>query len=194
MISGATGNYSTYYHNETVVLYEPSGLQAYTITSVNWETGKTELSARLNCIPPNTPVLLWKNGNCNGTYHLIVKTDGSASASPSDDFKGVTDNTPYNTLISGNKAIYVLKGGQFYQATSGELKANHCYLAMPNGSSYPILSRMMVGGDGDTTGIIVPNAEDENGSGWYSLDGRKLQKRPVQKGIYISNGKKVVIK
>ena len=193
IISGATGNYSTYYHNETVTLEEPSGLQAYTITSVNWGTGKTELSARLNCIPPNTPILLWKNGNCNGTYHLKVVTD--ASASHSSDFKGVTADTPYSTLMSDNKAIYVLKGGQFYRATSGTLKANHCYLALPNSSSYPVLSRMMVGGgDGDATGLDVPIVEEEDGSDWYSLDGRKLQKRPVQKGVYILNGKKVVIK
>ena len=193
IISGATGNYSTYYHNETVTLEEPSGLQAYTITSVNWETGKTELSARLNCIPPNTPILLWKNGNCNGTYHLKVVT--ASSASPSNDFKGVITETFYNVLMSGNKAIYVLKGGQFYQATSGTLKANHCYLAMPNTDSNPAPARMVFGsGDGDATGIDVPVVEEENGNDWYSLDGRKLQKRPVQKGVYISNGKKVVIK
>ena len=193
IISGATGNYSTYYHNETVTLEEPSGLQAYTITSVNWETGKTELSARLSCIPPNTPVLLYKSGNCNGTYHLKVVT--ASSASPSNDFKGVITETSYNVLMSGNKAIYVLKGGQFYQATSGTLKANHCYLAMPNTDSNPAPARMVFGsGDGDATGIDVPVVEEENGNDWYSLDGRKLQKRPTQKGVYISNGKKVVIK
>lgn len=193
IISGATGNYSTYYHNETVTLDKPSGLAVYTITSVDWETGNTTLSDQLGSIPPNTPVLLYKSGNCNGTYHLKVVTDASASHSP--DFKGVTAETSYNTLMSDNNAIYVIKGGQFYRATSGTLKANHCYLAMPNSSSYPLLSRMMVGGgDGDATGIDVPIVEEEDGSDWYSLDGRKLQKRPVQKGVYISNGKKVVIK
>jgi hypothetical protein len=30
--------------------------------------------------------------------------------------------------------------------------------------------------------------------GWYTLDGRKLNARPTQKGIYINKGKKVVIK
>ena len=29
--------------------------------------------------------------------------------------------------------------------------------------------------------------------GWYTLDGRKLNARPTQKGIYINKGKKVVI-
>ena len=29
---------------------------------------------------------------------------------------------------------------------------------------------------------------------WYTLDGRKLDGKPTQRGIYIDNGKKVVIK
>ena len=29
---------------------------------------------------------------------------------------------------------------------------------------------------------------------WYSLDGRKLDGKPSAKGMYIKNGKKVVIK
>lgn len=29
---------------------------------------------------------------------------------------------------------------------------------------------------------------------WYSLDGVKLDKAPTRKGLYIHNGKKVVIK
>ena len=29
---------------------------------------------------------------------------------------------------------------------------------------------------------------------WYTLDGRKFDKQPTQKGLYIVNGKKVIIK
>lgn len=193
VISGATGQYSTYYHTEGVTLSEPSELQAYTISSINWETGATELSARISCIPSATPVLLWKSSNCNGTYHLkVVET---VSASPVADFKGVTSETAYNTLMDGNKAIYILKGGQFYRATSGSLPANRCYLAMPNSSSYPALSRVMFGdGEDGATGIDGPDVVSEDQNDWYSLDGRKLLGRPTQKGVYISNGKKMVIK
>ena len=35
---------------------------------------------------------------------------------------------------------------------------------------------------------------DNSSEGWYSLDGRKLDGQPTQHGIYINNGKKVVIK
>ena len=38
----------------------------------------------------------------------------------------------------------------------------------------------------------------ENGeaaaAAWYTLDGRKLDKMPTKKGVYIKNGKKVIIK
>ena len=29
---------------------------------------------------------------------------------------------------------------------------------------------------------------------WYSVDGRKLDKQPTRKGVYLNNGRKVVIK
>ena len=49
---------------------------------------------------------------------------------------------------------------------------------------------------GDTTGIdaTLVNSERVNSEAWYTLDGRKLQGKPTQKGVYITNGKKVIIK
>ena len=49
--------------------------------------------------------------------------------------------------------------------------------------------------NGETTSIETISAEKLNAAeGWYTLDGVKLQSMPTQKGIYINNGKKVVIK
>jgi hypothetical protein len=49
--------------------------------------------------------------------------------------------------------------------------------------------------NGETTAIETISAEKLNAAeGWYTLDGVKLQSMPTQKGIYINNGKKVVIK
>ena len=50
--------------------------------------------------------------------------------------------------------------------------------------------------DGTTTVINAVTAETMNvqADGWYTLNGVKLQSIPTQKGIYINNGKKVVIK
>jgi hypothetical protein len=47
---------------------------------------------------------------------------------------------------------------------------------------------------GSDTGIGVLTVDDmENGS-WYTVDGRKLQGKPTAKGLYIINGRKVVVK
>lgn len=47
---------------------------------------------------------------------------------------------------------------------------------------------------GITTGInSVDNGQLTMDNSWYTLDGRKLGEKPTQKGIYIYNGKKVMI-
>lgn len=52
-----------------------------------------------------------------------------------------------------------------------------------------------IGGGDDTTAIMEVIQPAANGTGdWYSLDGRKLSAKPTQKGVYIQNGKKIVIK
>ena len=52
-------------------------------------------------------------------------------------------------------------------------------------------------GDDETTGIIsvYDSGFMVNGSdAWYSLDGRKLSGKPSVKGVYVNNGRKVIIK
>ena len=51
--------------------------------------------------------------------------------------------------------------------------------------------------DGQTTSIQELSAGEMKAvvaDGWYTIDGIKLQSAPTQKGIYINNGKKVVLK
>jgi len=52
--------------------------------------------------------------------------------------------------------------------------------------------------DGSTTAIKAVEVSVESGNtvkeGWYNLSGMKLEGAPTQKGVYINNGKKVVIK
>jgi hypothetical protein len=44
------------------------------------------------------------------------------------------------------------------------------------------------------TGIETIDREPLTLNQWYDLEGRKLQGQPKQKGVYISKGKKVVVK
>ena len=45
-----------------------------------------------------------------------------------------------------------------------------------------------------TTGIETINREPLTLNQWYDMQGRKLEGKPARKGVYISNGKKVVVK
>ena len=52
--------------------------------------------------------------------------------------------------------------------------------------------------DGNATAIKSLSADEINGvttsNGWYTINGVKLQGAPPEKGIYINNGKKIVVK
>jgi hypothetical protein len=53
--------------------------------------------------------------------------------------------------------------------------------------------------NGGTTAIRSISADEIDkskayGEGWYNLNGVKLQGAPTEKGIYIKDGKKVVLK
>ncbi len=46
----------------------------------------------------------------------------------------------------------------------------------------------------DATGVTATNCSNDENMVWYSLDGRKLDKKPTKKGLFIQGGRKVVIK
>lgn len=55
------------------------------------------------------------------------------------------------------------------------------------------LTVVIDGADGSTTKIGTISVE-ANGGEWYTLDGRKLSGKPAQKGVYVNNGQKKVIR
>ena len=71
--------------------------------------------------------------------------------------------------------------------TSGAHKA---YLAVPAGTR----SFLALPGYDETTGIADVNRETTTNNDWFTVDGKKLNKQPTRKGLYIQNGNKVVIK
>ena len=70
--------------------------------------------------------------------------------------------------------------------------ANKCWLeigTVPAGTR----SISIVFGDG-TTGIEAIDNGQLTIDNWYDLNGRRLDGKPTKKGVYIQNGKKVVVK
>ena len=98
-----------------------------------------------------------------------------------------------------NQSGGVIDGNQqcFYKWVKGNVKRNFAYLQLKNPSSNATAAKTVVYLDwfGDTTGIHGMTAPSQVTSGktYYTLDGRKVTS-PTQKGIYIINGKKIIIK
>lgn len=98
-----------------------------------------------------------------------------------------------------DKEDQVIDGNQqcFYKWVKGNVKRNFAYLQLKNPSSNATAAKIVVYLDwfGDTTGIHGMTAPSQVTSGktYYTLDGRKVTS-PTQKGIYIINGKKIIIK
>lgn len=98
-----------------------------------------------------------------------------------------------------NQSGEVIDGNQqcFYKWVKGNAKSNFAYLQLKNPSSNATAAKTVIYLDwfGDTTGIHDMTAPSQVTSGktYYTLDGRKVTS-PTQKGIYIINGKKIIIK
>lgn len=98
-----------------------------------------------------------------------------------------------------NQSGDVIDGTQqcFYKWVRGDAKRNCAYLQLKNPSSNATAAKTVIYLDwfGDTTGIHGMTAPSQVTSGktYYTLDGRKVTS-PTQKGIYIINGKKIIIK
>ena len=100
--------------------------------------------------------------------------------------------------------------GQFVKVGSGaSIDPNRAYLKRIVAQQAPALGAgsqtavempsamrvVLISANGETTSIDhSPLTIDHSADVWYTLDGRKLDKKPTQKGVYIMNGRKVVIK
>ena len=91
--------------------------------------------------------------------------------------------------------FYMFDGSLTNPATT--LNPNKAHLEIP---TPPSGSRGFIGFDeDDATGIeAVENVQcsmfNVQSDSWYSLDGRRLSAQPTQKGIYVKNGQKFIVK
>ena len=89
--------------------------------------------------------------------------------------------------------VYVLAGSEFIRARVTEstpFSPSKCFIYLTSGNANN--SRLIIIGDGPTG--INPVVTDGENDTWYTIGGRKLSKQPKQPGVYINNGKKVIVK
>jgi hypothetical protein len=153
----------------------PDGVVAYVVTGVE---GAAVTTQALSYIPQSTAVLLEKTNDAV-VRNDVFTTNLLTGAATAVDVETISDGT-----------VYVLFNDEFVKSVSGSVPEGRAYLvlygAVPHGARLSILS-------GDTMGINLVEADSKHDT-WYTLDGVKLQNKPSAKGLYIKNGRKVVIK
>ncbi len=97
-------------------------------------------------------------------------------------------------LTGGDKTVLFITGGNklTYPSGDGNINGFRAYFKLKDeAASLACAFRMSF--DDDATGIVtVLSDEPTTGSGTYTLDGRRIEGEPTQKGMYIVNGKKVI--
>ncbi len=136
-------------------------------------------------VPANTGIVVSATA---GTYPIPVL---------SGDADETTDNLLHPWLTAGEPTdgtYYVLgiNAGNpvFKQSTGGTLAAGKAYLVLPGGGAHELTIDIEDGGE--TTGITQVTSEKRTTEGYFNLNGQCVVK--PTKGLYIMNGKKVIVK
>ena len=176
----------------------------FIVAAVKSVSGTTaQLKEVRGVIPAQTGVMIFANA---GNYTLSLAPTPSTESVESL-LHGVLEETPVTTLAEQEgKTIYVLsRGVQEYTGFkpvygTGSVKTIPAYKAyLPlEGSGEVNFINLSFGGDATAIEKILRPTDDgqwtmDDGQ-WYTLDGRRLNAKPTQRGLYIVNGKKVLVK
>lgn len=200
----------------------PAGLMTFSGSSFESSTGTLTLNfADATTINAGIPYIIkWNNADniinpvftgvvINNTNPAVVGSDGAAS------FVGTY--APVNIYTTEKKNLYLGNDNKLYYPTSSDFNVNafRAYFQLNNGltagepNSHVKSFVLNFDGEEILTGIAPllspegmnhsPLGETE-GAPWYDLSGRKLSTRQIvnsstlPKGIYINQGRKIVIK
>lgn len=115
-------------------------------------------------------------------------------------FKGLYAPVIYAAGVV-DKSVLFMKGDDalYYPNGSGvtNIDAFHAYFILNGITAGDIIEqegRIVLNFDDESTSISLISNPGEESDSWYTIDGRRLNSKPTKKGIYIVNGKKVVIK
>ena len=173
-VNFASGQNWASFYTTTENLELPENVMAYIVTAVSTNTVTVKA---INYVPKNVPVL--------------IENESTATTDNTSAEGNLLQGTSESTAVSGiNGNVYVLYNGGFTRATSGAIPSHRAYLVLEQEAG----ARLLIIEE-ETTGIAdIRGMRSGVDACWYTLDGQKLQTQPTQKGMYIVNGQKVVIK
>jgi hypothetical protein len=172
---------------------------------------------RATKIEANVPYIISMPNN--EAYYAQYNLAGRITFSSQDALVPMTQYSPVHMQVEGGMLMFVpcfqttQTGNMIYALNVGEARGNY-----PEGSVFeanyrdvrPFEAFTVHEGNGPApqfipvfdlneagfTGIedVRSQMSDGRGDNWYDLNGRRLQGEPAQKGVYIKNGRKQVVK
>ena len=180
-ITVPAGELVTYYSDETLYTEEEDAV-IYTITDVS---GTEATATELTIVPANTPFLVKNTADERKTFLFIVTDGDNLAVNYYPGFTGTLNATTIEASTD-DQTNYAFNGKEFvYVKNAINIGANKAWLEVANANA-----RALTIVFGEATGI--KNVNDNDNVNWYDLQGRRVQK--PSKGVFIRNGRKVVVK
>ena len=188
----ANGDHQTGFDDGTLYLYfkDATKIKAGVPYIVKWDgntsfTSPTFTSVTINNYNPETVTSNDGNVSFIGNYDPVTLEAGDKSSL----YLGSS-----NKLYYPNAAMTIGCQRAYFQLAEGLIAGE----AAQTGHANQISNFLLYFGEGEATGILSidhsPLTIDHSSDAWYTLNGRRLNGKPTQKGIYINNGRKVVNK
>ena len=173
----------------------PDDLKAYVVMGINGNT--VTMGEAMNYLPARQVVLIEHADKTAVVAEAVTTIAPYAAENPTPVYALTGSDTGVMEWLTEPRTVsvgegYTLYKDEFVMVSSGTLPAGIAFLPA-GGVSARALS--IPGTDSQTTGIDGMTTSDSEGKEeWYTLDGKRLDGKPSQKGLYLRNGKKVVIK
>ena len=191
--------FATFYADKNITFAEQpaEGVGLYTISSIDADRSTATVTSISGIIPAGTPMLVYNGTEQKQTAKLIVTLDNAQDAVVwAPQFKGTATDREFTADDMAAADYYALSGGKAFAPVkgAGTLGANQCWLQFDK-QEIPSARQFTLVFD-ETTGVSekgIVDSEKFATATWYDLNGRKVA-APTKKGIYVNNGRKVVIK
>lgn len=163
-------------------------LELLTISGIDFSKGIATLKDLGGLCFQGVPMLFYCEGGLPEQL-LFSPVTGKTAPEYDEQFKGgVSDLSPFAGL-----SVYVLFGSELVKVDLSDSKLFDIYKAFVVAASTKSATRLTLVRDG-ATAIDLVTTPDEGEGKWFDLQGRQLDGKPSKKGLYIRNGKKMIIK
>ena len=157
----------------------------YTVASMTGESNKVELTAAAgNIIPGQTPVIL----KTTAGNHKIVLTKTETAANLGYNLLAATTGSAIDGYRLGYKSG---TGVAFYKYNAAAPASGVVYIDKSNVNTSTDAHEFLAMSFGDVTGINSVQGSELKVNGYFDLQGRRVA-QPA-KGLYIVNGRKVIV-